>query len=72
MLSAFMHVTKYCMSRLLICPYCGGVEFTEAKQRYVSPVDDGLHGSVLFHTICTGCGSVVRSYIKDIAPFIKD
>lgn len=54
------------------CPYCGGVEFTEAKQRYVSPVDDGLHGSVLFHTICTGCGSVVRSYIKDIAPFIKD
>ncbi len=53
------------------CPYCGGNEFAEAKQRFVSPMEDGLHGSVLFHTICLGCGSVVRSYIKDIAPFIK-
>ncbi|MCR5120974.1 MAG: hypothetical protein K6B74_00985 [Ruminococcus sp.] len=53
------------------CPYCGGNEFAEAKQRYVSPVDDRLHGSVMFHTICMGCGSVVRSYIKDIAPFLK-
>ena len=51
------------------CPYCGGNDITEAKQRFVSPVDDGMHGSVLYHAICLECGSVVRSYIKDIAPF---
>ena len=53
------------------CPYCGKEEFAEAKARFVSPVDDGFHGSVLYHTICLGCGTVVRSYIKDISPFIK-
>jgi uncharacterized Zn finger protein len=54
------------------CPYCGNEEgFTEAKARFVSPVDDGFHGSVLYHLICLGCGTVVRSYIKDITPFVK-
>ncbi|MCR5806462.1 MAG: hypothetical protein K6G68_05425 [Oscillospiraceae bacterium] len=54
------------------CPFCGGKKFTEAKARFVSPIDDGFHGSVLFHTICLDCGSVVRSYIKDIKPFTSD
>lgn len=54
------------------CPYCGGNTFAEAKQRFISPVDDGMHGSVLYHTVCIGCGSVVRSFIKDIAPFVNE
>ena len=54
------------------CPFCGAKDFTEAKARFVSPLDDGFHGSVLYHTICLNCGSVVRSYIKDIKPFVKN
>ena len=50
----------------------GAKDFTEAKARFVSPLDDGFHGSVLYHTICLNCGSVVRSYIKDIKPFVKN
>ena len=53
------------------CPFCGATGFTEAKSRFVSPVDDGFHGSVLYHTICLECGSVVRSFIKDKEPFIN-
>lgn len=53
------------------CPYCGAEEFADAKSRFVSPIDDGFHGSVLYHTICLNCGSVIRSYIKDIKPFIN-
>lgn len=54
------------------CPYCGATEFAEAKQRYVSPAYDGFHGSVLYHTICLKCGSVVRSFVKDVKPFLKN
>ncbi len=54
------------------CPFCGSKDFTEAKARFVSPLDDGFHGSVLYHTICLKCGSVVRSYVKDLKPFMKE
>ena len=53
------------------CPFCGANEFAEAKSRFVSPIDDGFKGSVLYHTICLECGSVVRSFIKDTEPFIN-
>lgn len=68
----FSEVTDMKLIQITECPFCGGSKFTDAKARYVSPIDDGFHGSVLFHTICLECGSVVRSYIKDTAPFISD
>lgn len=53
------------------CPWCGSAEFTEAMARYVSPLNDKLHGSVMYHTICLECGTVLRSYIKDVKPFLR-
>lgn len=53
------------------CPYCGGRDFAEAQARYISPIGDGFHGSVLYHTLCLTCGSVVRSYVKNLKPFMR-
>ena len=51
------------------CPYCGSLEFVEAKQdsyACVSPMKTFTFKSqILYHTICLNCGSVVRSYVKN-------
>ena len=57
------------------CPFCGGKKFFTVCQ--------GLYGRVywvksplkiktadLYHRVCCQCGSVVRSYLKEIDKFI--
>ncbi len=61
-------------SRVIKCQYCGSDKITEAVQEgLVAPADDRTRFPVpLFHLICLKCGSVVRSYVKDIAPFVEN
>ena len=55
------------------CPFCGGVEFIEAKQIQVEAYVSGeaLFGQRLNHTICRNCGSVVRSFVEDPEKLLK-
>ena len=49
------------------CPYCGGTEMIECFQAgygAISAVKHKLGGSALYHSVCRGCGTVVRSYVK--------
>lgn len=56
------------MSKEEKCPYCGSLEFVEAKQdgySCVAPIKTFTFKSqALYHTICLNCGSVVKSYVK--------
>lgn len=52
------------------CPYCGGKEFIEGKQDGYSTVVPAnkvitFKSQNLYHLICTNCGAVVKSYVKE-------
>ncbi len=52
------------------CPYCGEGEFVEARQEgYASLTPVGkiftLKQQALYHILCTNCGRVVESYVKN-------
>ena len=56
------------------CPYCGGTEMIEAFQSAygaVAATSNKLGGRTLYHSICAGCGSVVRSYVKEPEKLLK-
>ena len=52
------------------CPFCGGENFIETKvnsygSSYLRPLKKkGLRSATLFATVCTDCGSVVRTYVR--------
>lgn len=59
----------------IVCPYCGGTDFVTGKHTgygSVMPEKDLLifRGQILYHDICSKCGTVVRSYIKDPEKFV--
>lgn len=59
----------------IACPYCGGTDFVIGKQAgyaAVIPEKDRiiLRGQILYHDICSKCGTVVRSYIKEPEKFV--
>ena len=57
-----------------VCPYCGGTEMVEAYQDAygaISGTQNKLGGCALYHCICRGCGSVLRSYVKDPEKLLK-
>lgn len=50
------------------CPYCGCTEMIEAYQTMYGSItspSNKLCREPLYHTVCRGCGSVLRSYVKD-------
>ena len=56
------------------CPYCGGSEIIEACQSAygsIYAVNNMWGGSNLYHSVCRGCGSVLRSYVKDPEKLLK-
>lgn len=56
------------------CPYCGGSEIIEVYQSYygaVTVVNNMWGGGNLYHSVCRGCGSVLRSYVKDPEKLLK-
>ena len=56
------------------CPYCGGTEMIETFQSAygaVSATSHKLTGRPLYHSVCRGCGSVVRSYVKQPEKLLK-
>ena len=52
------------------CPYCGETEMCKGWQwSYASvfPVNTKFRGgSAVVHIICANCGTIVRSYVKDV------
>ena len=56
----------------IVCPYCGGTDFVIGKQAVVLPEKDLFifRGQALYHDICSKCGTVVRSYIKEPEKFV--
>ena len=49
------------------CPYCSGREFASGVQSGYSQIlgENRIFGAqTLYHVVCLGCGSVVRSYVK--------
>lgn len=57
-----------------VCPYCGGSEIITACQDGYGAavgVHNPLGGIALFHSVCRGCGSVVRSYVKEPEKLLK-
>lgn len=49
-------------------PYCGGEEFQLTYQggyAALSVPGHPLLGSSICHTVCLGCGSIVRSFVKE-------
>lgn len=58
--------------QITTCPFCNGTEFIEAKQSgYAAIGGEGFTSSILYHTVCRRCGSVVRSYVKDPEKLLK-
>lgn len=58
----------------LKCPYCGGTEMIETYQTgygAITALSNKLGGASLYHQVCRGCGSVVRSYVKDPEKLLK-
>ena len=56
------------------CPFCNGSEFVEAKQSgyaCISGCENAWSSQDLYHVICRGCGSVVRSYVKEPEKLLK-
>lgn len=56
------------------CPYCGGTEFGEGRQRGHAKLVTStfaLTGEDVYHTVCINCGSIVRSFIKGPENFKK-
>ena len=48
------------------CPFCGGTAFVKGWQNGYGMLHSGfMRNQVLFHIICSDCGSVVRSYVED-------
>lgn len=50
-----------------VCPYCGGKDFGEGRQRghaKLVKTSFALSGEDIHHIICMTCGSIVRSYVK--------
>ncbi len=59
---------------VLSCPYCGGTEVIESKASSygaITAVDNMWGGIVLYHSVCRGCGSVIRSYVKEPEMLLK-
>lgn len=56
----------------LICSHCGSEEFITCQQPKgyagITSVDKKItfNGQTLYHDICKHCGTVVRSYVKDV------
>lgn len=55
------------------CPFCGGEELLETRVAssyggaYLTPViKGGWRSAALFATVCRDCGSVVRTYCRDV------
>ena len=56
------------------CPYCGGSEIIEAYQSAygsITAVSNMWGGANLCHSVCRGCGSVLRSYVKEPEKLLK-
>ena len=56
------------------CPYCGGSEIIEAYQSAygsIYAVNNMWGGAYLYHSVCRGCGSVLRSYVKEPEKLLK-
>ncbi len=68
-------MTEYDLdAQALRCPFCGGTEMIEAVQSAygaVAAVGNALGGAPLYHSICRGCGSVARSYVRDPEKLLK-
>ncbi len=50
------------------CPFCGSTNLGEGYQSgyaAVSSVRKILRSSKIYYVICSDCGSVVHSYVKD-------
>lgn len=58
------------------CPYCGGNEFVKGA----TPAGNGIfpagrmvgNGSPLEHTVCTNCGSIVRTQVLRVDKLCKE
>ncbi|WP_179393941.1 hypothetical protein [Lacticaseibacillus absianus] len=55
------------------CPWCGGTDFVEAKHmpyQNIAPESSTLalvgRGD-LRYTVCRDCGTIVRTYVSDVA-----
>lgn len=57
-----------------VCPYCGRSEIIEAIQTgygAISAVSNKIGGCALYHSVCRGCGSIIRSYVLDPEKLLK-
>ena len=57
-----------------VCPYCGGSEIIETFQTSyaaISATRNKFGAVALYHSVCRGCGSVVRSYVKEPEKLLK-
>lgn len=59
-----------------VCPICGGKKFVECVQDnyaalYPSNKIFSFKSHPLYHEICTNCGTVLRSYVKNPEKLIK-
>lgn len=55
------------------CPYCGDKRFIEAIQDGYANIrgESSWSGSVVCHTVCLKCGTIVRSYAKNPERLLK-
>ena len=56
------------------CPYCGGSDFIEAFQSAygaITATTNQWGGRALYHSVCLGCGSIVRSFVKEPEKLLK-
>ncbi len=54
--------------KAISCPFCGGSEFVKGIQGghgKIFSIHSLIKSQCLIHVICTECGSVVRSYVRE-------
>ena len=57
---------------VIVCPYCGGTEVIETRQTgSVYASGNPWAACFLCHSICSGCGSVLRAYVKEPEKLLK-
>lgn len=58
-----------------VCPFCGGREIIIAYQSSYAAVTALSHklglGRELYHSVCRGCGTVLRSFVKEPEKLLK-